>query len=158
MSDLKLTIQDNNIGFDLSVLNADLETGSDLETAVYISIFTWARAKSYDDVPDRNNIYGFFGDKLLDDKTHITGSRLYLLKRRKLNQETINDAVIYVEEALNWMLKDAVVSKIEVIPERKGIDELDMIVRLYRNGGVILDKRFDNLWQTIAGDDNGKFN
>ena len=121
MTDITLKIPEKKMEFDMSVSNADLTKGDDLSTAVFISLFTWARAKPDDDIPADSQKFGWWGDKLAEDPNQRMGSRLWLLKRKKLTQETINLAVDYIKEALDWMVKDGVVGKIEVIPQRNGI-------------------------------------
>lgn len=155
MTDITLKIPEKKMEFDMSVSNADLTTGDDLVTSVFISLFTWARAKPDDDVPPESQKFGWWGDQLAEDPNQRMGSRLWLLKRKKLTQETINLAVDYIKEALDWLVKDGVVGKIEVIPERNGLQELDITVILYRNGAQPAEMRFSKLWQAIAGEDNG---
>lgn len=158
MPDIRLQIAKDKKEFDVAVQNADLVTGNDLATAIYISLFTWARAKNDDDIPSDTLKFGWWGDKIAEDNNHNTGSRLWLLLRKKMTQETINEAVSYIEEALEWMVKDGVVSKINIAPEIKGNDELDILITLYRNTELLIDMRFNNLWKIIAGEDGGKFN
>lgn len=151
MTDIILKIPEGKIEFDISVSNADLMTGDGLMTAVFISLFTWARAKPDDELAEASPKFGWWGDQLAEDKNQHLGSRLWLLQRKKLTQETINLAVDYIKEALAWMVQDGVVGNIDVIAEKNGLYELDIKIILYRNGAQMAEMRFSKLWQTIAG-------
>lgn len=121
MNDILIkALNDNN--FDLVIENGDLKTGDNLKTAVYISLFTWARAKENDEVLEGNSKNGWWGDNLSDNHNIKIGSRLWLLKREKITQETINKAVEYSKEALQWMKDANVVSEIEITAIRKEND------------------------------------
>lgn len=155
MADITLGFNNDLKEFDISVANADLLTGNDLETAVIISLFSWSRAQQQDDVPDGGLKYGWFGDLLGDDTNHRTGSRLYLLARRKLTQQTVNDVAEYIREALNRLVRDGAASKIDVAVERNGLTEIDAVITIYRTGGQPVELRFNKLWMTMGGGEYG---
>lgn len=101
--------------------------GRDLETAVYLSLFSDAPARDDDDVPDGATRRGFWADALGTDGD-VWGSRLWLLSRSKLTDAVLVDAKTYAEEALAWLVRDEVArsvlvtaSRVDLTPETKGI-------------------------------------
>lgn len=155
MPDITLTMAGHEFEYDINIANGDIATGQDLETAVIISLFTWRRAESQDDVPQGSPKYGWWGDQLADDIQHKTGSRLWLMLRRKLTRQTINDAVEYMKQSLQWMIKDGVAGSIDVTAERNGLYEMDALIKIYRNGGQPAELRYSELWQALLGGGNG---
>ncbi len=144
---VKLGIVENE--FDILIDSGGIATGDGLVTAVMLSLFSWRRARPDDDIPEDSPRYGWWGD-MLTGSGQKTGSRLWLLQRRKLTNKTISDAVGYITECLQWLMDDGVASKIEVVPERNGIDRLDILIKIYRNmpnGSVEL--RFGSLWDAM---------
>jgi phage gp46-like protein len=79
--------------------NTDVARDPGLETAVAIALFTDCRADDDDELPfDADGRGGWFGEAVLGQKF---GSKLWLLRRSNLTQETLNRAKIYIEEALD---------------------------------------------------------
>ncbi len=71
---------------------------------VLISLFTDARAESFDTMPDdSNDLRGWPGDTFYDSPW---GSKLWLLYREKLTTDLRNRAVKYAQDALAWMTQD----------------------------------------------------
>lgn len=108
------------IGGDWSLEQGSLLTDDGLETAVLHSLFTWARAREYDPLPDPNGgRKGWWGSLLSEIPSDNYGSLLWLLSREIQIQETLNRAETYAYEALKWLLDYEVdgvqiASKIEV--------------------------------------------
>lgn len=100
-----------------------------LERAVVISLFTWRRAEQSDPVDDDER-YGYWGDSFPNVAKDKIGSRLWLLRRRKLDAQTIRDAERYAKEALAWITDDDVATAVNVQVIRIGNDRLDLIVTL----------------------------
>lgn len=116
-----------------------------LTRAVVISLFTWRRAKPDDetDMP-----MGWWGDTWPVAQNDRYGSRLWLLQRKKLTNQTALEARTYIREALQWMIEDGLVSRIELIIQRTGINELGNSITLWRNGEPTTIS-FDDLWSAI---------
>lgn len=117
-----------------------------LHRALIISLFTWRRKKEGDDT---DCPYGWWGDSYPSVNNDKIGSRLYLLKRSKLTNQTANFAKIYLREALQWMIDDGWLSSIEVDVKRTDLTVLCAKVilnRFDRRQDVI---QFDNLWSDI---------
>ena len=95
----------------------------DLPRSIIISLFTWRRANPDDDLPGTNK-YGWWGDtypQIINDRI---GSRLWLLSRAKLTDETVLQAQEYAEEALQWLVDDGVAAAVQVQVERQSLDRL----------------------------------
>lgn len=116
-----------------------------LTRAVVISLFTWRRAKPDDetDMP-----MGWWGDTWPVAQNDRYGSRLWLLQRKKLTNQTALEARTYIREALQWMIEDGLVSRIDLIIQRTGINELGNSITLWRNGEPTTIS-FDDLWSAI---------
>lgn len=128
--------------------STDLSQEESLTRAVIISLFTWRRANA-DDVTEGQKM-GYWGDvaepPALNDKI---GSRLWLLSREKLTQNTLNRAREYAQEALQWMIADGIASRLVVLSERYGIDGIALLCTIYRTDGTQATLRFDNVWELI---------
>ena len=88
-----------------------------LSRAVVISLFTWQRASQSDEV-DNDQRMGWWGDTFAENKGDKIGSKLWLLLRQKITNETINRAQEYAYESLKWLIDDSICSDITVNVER----------------------------------------
>lgn len=113
---------------DWALAGADLARGSDLVTAVLVSLFTDRVANPDDTVPDgSSDPRGFWAD----DPRYLTGSRLWLLDRSKRTQQTLGLARGYIDEALQWLLDDGVVSSLDVALEWTARGTLSARITIY---------------------------
>lgn len=124
-----------------------LAVSDPLVRAAVISLFTWRRANRDDKVDGAR--WGWWGDGLDDQPNDRIGSRLWLLAREKLTQQTLNRAREYAEEALQWFLDDRVATRITVTAERQGLDGLALQCVIERDQQSPLQLRFDNTWRTL---------
>ena len=88
-----------------------------LSRAVVISLFTWQRASQSDEV-DNDQRMGWWGDTFAENKGDKIGSKLWLLLRQKVTEETLNRAQEYAYESLKWLIDDGICSDITVNVER----------------------------------------
>lgn len=88
-----------------------------LSRAVVISLFTWQRASQSDEV-DNDQRMGWWGDTFAENKGDKIGSKLWLLLRQKITEETLNRAQEYAYDALKWLIDDGICSDIAVNVER----------------------------------------
>lgn len=149
MSDIAIEYKSQIKEYDISILNGDLKECDDLDSAVIISLFTWARA-SAGEVDENAPRFGWFGDKIDADNTDSTGSKLYLLKRKKITNQTIMDSREYIEQALQWMIADGVATEIKVGVERNASDvnRADALVQIIR-GDRSRTMKFNDLWSFL---------
>jgi phage gp46-like protein len=122
MIDLKLT-QDASGVWDLSISNGDLEGVEGFDTAIFSSLLTDARAPE-SIVLKPENRRGWMGNLASTVDGRDFGGLLWLVNQRRLTQETLNEAVDYARQALDWLVEDGLASNIEVtgtIVPRSGI-------------------------------------
>lgn len=97
---------------DWRLAGPDLVSGSDLETAVLISLFTDRQADADDVIPDGSgDRRGWWGDL---GRTRPLGSKLWLLERAKQSEQTRLRALDYCREALDWMVEDGIAESVTV--------------------------------------------
>ena len=150
MTDIQLNWSATAFIADMSMAGADLATDDDLETAVIVSLFTWRRALSDDPLPDfETGRMGWWGDSFSDIDRDRIGSRLWLLRREKLTQQTVNRAKEYAAEALAWMKEDKVATRVDIDAERQGLSTLAMAVTIWRQTGEKVRLDFNNVWESI---------
>ena len=133
---------------DYEVTNGSLTAGSDVETAVLISLFTDRLAETSDSLPDAApNTFadrrGWWGDT---GETVPIGSRLWLLDRSKAPMNIVNEAKGYAAEALQWMLDDEVVAKFDIDAVFVQPNQLRLTVVAHREDGSIASKIARELW------------
>lgn len=124
----------------------DLDDDAALRRGVDISLFTWRRAEADDPLDDAER-YGYWGDSYPDQPGDRLGSRLWLLRRRRLDDATVRDADHYIREALQWMLDDGVLTGLDVQLTRTR-EALRARLVLHRPTGA-LELNLDDLWQVI---------
>jgi len=142
-------LMEGDFSFDTSI--QELESDAGLETAVIISLFTDRRAKIDDILPDSNNPdrRGWWGDLVSDIENDQIGSRLWLLNREKTLKSVLIRTKEYAKEALNWLIEDKVVTKIEISAEKYGPvgqDILALLVQIYKPDGTIVPFKYEAQW------------
>lgn len=135
----------NNCG-DWSMNGSLLATGNDLQTAIIISIFSDRLALPGDVIPDgSNNPRGWWADG-----TVLIGSRIWLLRRSKQTQDTLQRAFDYLSEALQWMLDDGVVGRFDISVEWVRRSVLGaQIVAYKQDGTTLLTGRYAWTWDGL---------
>lgn len=147
MSDIGLTLGDDLLG-DFTIAANDLAPDEGLETAVYLSLFTDARAPDGEVLPDYgSDRRGWWGDSVANPEGFVTGSRLWLLDREKQRPIIVQRAQQYAREALQWMIDDRVAADVQVEAEivRHGV--LGIGVTITRPRGDSVTYRYDYAWQ-----------
>lgn len=135
-------------------LNAGgLDASAPLASAIIASLFTDRRAPEgwRPDVVDRR---GWWGDAIAPDgrQAQPIGSWLWLLRNEVATPRMAEQARLYAEEALAWLVSEKVAARVTVTSgliedPRRGV-WLD--IRLAgRDGALIYDRRFERLWRDI---------
>lgn len=124
------------------------EVSDPLTRAVIISLFTWRKAGK-DDVPEEVN--GWWGDTFPTVQNDRIGSRLYLLKRSKLTNQTPLKAREYITEALQWLTTDGLAARVDVTAARLGINAMSAATVIHKRDGTTLSLSFDDLWSELNG-------
>lgn len=140
--------QDINVTIDGQSLSLNMVQADPLIRAVIISLFSWRRANPDDDLPTEDR-FGWWGDTFATEQNDRIGSRLWLLSRAKLTNDTLTKAEGYVREALQWLLDDNVAARIDVEVEREGIDRMEIGVTIYRTTGQPVELRFSDFWDAL---------
>lgn len=139
MTDIALNWDDAAFAGDLVMQGGDLMTDQGMRTAILISLFTDARADDGDPLPQAGaERRGWWGDGDI-------GSKLWLLKRAKITNETLLTAQQYCEEALQWLVDDGAVQSLSITAEAQADNRLAIAVILQRPDGPAR-QRFDYLW------------
>lgn len=147
------TAMEGVISFDTAI--NDLTTDEGLTTAVFISLFTDARAEDDDPIPDERDgvkdLRGWWADSTSEKEGDSVGSRLWLLERSKVTQEVLEQAKLYAAEALQWMVDEGIASKVETSAEVGGPNEdrLYIGVVIYRASGESISFKFDSAWEAM---------
>jgi phage gp46-like protein len=135
------------MGGDWTVVGGNLQSGSDLETSVLISLFTDRIANADDVIPDgTTDPRGWIGDL---GQSVLIGSRLWLLGRSKLKPSIAPVAKSMAVDALQWLIDDGVVAKIDVITEVVMPNRLNMQIIFYKQDGTKVAMNFTNAWAGI---------
>lgn len=121
-----------------------------LPRAVIISLFTWGRAKPDDKLPGTERM-GWWGDTYAATPGDRIGSRLWLLARSTITNQTPGQARKYAEEALAWLVADGVASHVIVQAERSTLDRIDLWTQIVRGNSPRLDIRFNDAWSFLNG-------
>jgi phage gp46-like protein len=150
--DLALTWSNLTGDADMSRIEDDTDVSADkgLLTAAVLSLFTDRRAEN-DDVPpsgDPRDRRGWWGDQFAAVDGDRFGSRLWLLDRSKLTNETALRAKEYALEALAWMLEDRVVASIDVTTDTTS-NALLFGVDLNRPGRDPVSFKFAHTWNHL---------
>lgn len=152
MSDVCLTRTDS-WEWDLQFNGEDLVLGDDLETAVVISLLTWARRASDDPNPTPGgDPMGWWADATLQESGDFLGSKLWLAEGSKVSADLILQVDQWGKDALQWLVADKVADSVTVSAERSAtdLDRVDVLVQLKKPGQVV-DYRFELNWQAQQG-------
>lgn len=117
-----------------------------LPRAVIISLFSWRRANPDDNAPVP---MGWWGDTYPTVTGDRIGSRLWLLGREKIINNTLNRARDYAIEALQWLIDDGVAARVEVSAVRSSMDEALLTIDIYQRDGSSWNMRFDEFWRLL---------
>lgn len=143
MTDFALALKDGD--FDIVLRDLDIAAHDGLETAILMSLLTDARAQDDDQIinDDRR---GWWGDYL---ENQSIGSRLWLLRRAKITDKTVQKVQEYVFEALKWLLDDGGARKVETNAARVGYDRIDIEIKVFAPNGAV--HKFDHIWRAQIG-------
>jgi len=112
MSDIKSVFTDLTSGVRYEIAGGGFAEDSSLTTAVIISLFTDRRAEAGDDTEE---VRGWWADTLQEDEP--IGSRRWTLSREKQTSDVLNALIAYDQEALAWLKKSGLVTKIAIDAE-----------------------------------------
>jgi phage gp46-like protein len=143
-SDIALVWNNELMRADLAMSGPDLALDAGLQTAVTVSLLTDRQALPGDVLPDDNGPRGWWGDAY---DAYPIGSRLWLLRRSVLTQNTLNAAQDYAIEALQWLIDDGVVGSVSVAATAVTINRMNLAVTISQNGA---SATYDVVWKGQA--------
>jgi phage gp46-like protein len=124
-----------------------LVAGRDLQTAVLISLFTDRLAGPDDVIPDGSgDPRGWWGDL---GQPYPIGSKIWLRLRAKQTQATLQLVQGDIIEALDWMIQDQVVARVDVVTQwlRPGV--LAATVTLTQATGTVQALQYSWAWKDL---------
>ncbi len=133
--DIALIFGPGSTTADIAIDAPGLLTDKDLTTALTVSIYTDRRANADDNVDLKDDKGGWFADSFNPIRNDKIGSRLWLLKRAKLTNDTLVKAREYVLEATRWLVDDNIASTVNVVCEKLDIQTLGIQVTVQRPQG-----------------------
>lgn len=142
-----MTEQPSVVVVDGVALSTGMYPEQSLMRAVVISLFSWRLADADD--PHDQERFGWWGDTHPPADGDLIGSRLWLLSRVALTEDTVARARGYCLEALQWLIDDGVATSVEVTAQRVGVDRLSVRCVISRVDGAVVDLRFDDVWRSI---------
>lgn len=140
MSDFKIDLEDQE--HDLLFTTPDFEIEDGLRSAVFISLFTDRRAE-VEETENGEDPRGNWSDHF--ENTPL-GSKLWLLFKRKQNEETRVLSEEYSKQALQWLLLENVAERIEVAASFPESGILYLEVKIFRPGGEEVSFEFSTNW------------
>lgn len=148
MSDLRLK-RTEQWDFDLEFNGQDLVLADDMETAVIISLFTWARRASEDPDPTPGgDQMGWWADETLEPSGDFVGGKLWLSQRSKITPDLFLQIDQWGSEALDWMIQDGVADSVTFTVERSAtLDRVDLLIQLSKGGRIPVDYRYELNWE-----------
>ncbi len=127
---------------------AGLQSGDDLDTALFISLFTDQTAGADDVIPDgTNDPRGWWGDL---DGDYPIGSKLWLLSRSEQTLAVLNLAQLYAQQATQWMLDDGVVASISFTASFPRTGMLGLQGVITRPDGTTKSFNYAWAWQELT--------
>ena len=127
--------------YDISFENGDFKKLKGLDTAVFITLFTDARASATDmDQPERRR--GWIGN--LDNLVEL-GNKNWLYEQAKLINRTVNGLVDSTKQGFKW-LTDLGYANIVTVKTIRTATQLDADILIERPNGTVESRRV-TLWE-----------
>jgi len=107
--------------FDIYWVNGDLGKTKGFDTAIKMSLMCERRASS-SEIATPQLQRGWMGNLSNDVTGFEIGSKLWLLQQARANITTLNAAITYANESLQWMIEDGLCTNINVTGTLKNSD------------------------------------
>lgn len=149
MTDIALIWHPGTSSADIALVRGALAVDEGLRTAILISLFTDARARNDDPLPEEGaDPRGWWGNGFAEVDGDQIGSRLWLLAREKVLSNVLERARDYARESLQWLIRDGICTSIDMQVEAQG-NRLAIGVTLARPSGPAR-QRYDFVWEATA--------
>ena len=118
MSNLDIAFKIDSKGFyDIDLTdNGDLLSTQGLDTAILMSIFCEKRANE-DEIPRPEYRRGDWSNELNEISDYEVGSKLWLLDQARTSQSSLDDAIEYIREGLQWLIDDGYILDVDITGE-----------------------------------------
>ncbi|QUM72175.1 phage GP46 family protein [Sphingopyxis granuli] len=147
MTDVAIRWSNDSFSGDLAFEVGRLVTDDGLHTAIFLSLFTDARAREDDRLPDEGaDPRGWWGNAFSLVAGRELGSRLWLLAREKITAVTVERARVYAVEALAWLKDDGIVSGLAVEATRMNAQMIALKIVIDRPEGPSRQV-YDFVWE-----------
>jgi phage gp46-like protein len=151
VTDIAIIWDNDRFGGDLAIRRGALLTDEGLRTAILISLFSDARARPSDVLPEAGaDRRGWWGDGFAETEGEGLGSLLWLLIREKNVPSVVARAREAALASLAWLTDAAIVSALDVTAEAQGFDRLAIGVSLARPDGP-QRLQYDFVWNASTG-------
>lgn len=129
--------------YDMSFTGGDFTLTDGFDTALLMSLFCERRA-SESEIPAPELRRGWWGNLLSDFIRFEIGSKLWLLAQARATENTLNDAINYTQQCLEWFIEDGHLDDIEVTGSLDN-DAIKLNIKLMRDQDIVLSDSYD-LW------------
>ena len=141
--------QDATTGeFYTELSNGDFLTNDSFDTSLTISLFGDKRADP-SEVSAVQNRRGWWGNPFnTDDIDFELGSKLWLLHQARATSETLNKAIDYAKESLQWLVTDGHAQRVNVSGNLSR-NNIQLVITIFRESGVT-ETRYYDLWENTG--------
>ena len=150
--DLKLT-RKKELGniYDISIVDGQLELTDNFDTNLQMSVYCERRADSSEVLlPQQRR--GWWGNELSETVGFEIGSKLWLLQQARLTKDTLNKAIAYTQEALDWFVEHKLLKRVQVEASLNGNSGIRLTIKLTRFSDEV-ETRFFDLWSNTTSPD-----
>lgn len=130
---------------DIKKEEGDFVRDGGLETAILMSLFVDQRVREEDS--ETGETRGFWAENLIG---YNMGSKLWLLDRSKITNDTLRLYEQYVKEALAWMIDENIIRDVSAEAVRNG-NRISCTMTVYRPEGDVSRYKFYDKWATQVG-------
>jgi phage gp46-like protein len=116
--------------------DGDFAKTKGFNTALKMSLLLDARAAA-SQVADPVKRRGFWGNFMLGFANYELGSLLWLLDQARATQVTLNNAITFTRNALNWLIEDGHLDKINVAADYSSNNTLAVRIDLIRSKNIV---------------------
>jgi len=142
--DLKLSKDATTSLFDISLTDGDFTLVDSFDTSITVALFADARAAASEVLPAELR-RGWWGNQFGDDPTFQLGSKLWLIEQARNNQDTLNSAIDFAQNSLQWLVDDDHAEDVEVTGEQTSTG-IGLTVKIARDQSRV-DTKFYDLWE-----------
>jgi len=145
-TEIKMTLNEYGI-YDISVdpNTQDLLIEDSYDTDIVCALFTDKRADS-SQIAESSNRRGWNGDTVAALTNYEIGSWIWLLSQERLTNQTVNKAVSYAKDSLQWVLDLDLATRIDVQGSKDGIEGIQLLVKIYVEKDLVSQYTV-NIWE-----------